>query len=178
MKPRALDSLKYYLGRLGKPGAVGAALVVASLAWDAAVVARSEAALERQLAKNEAARLAAEAQRAQSEAEAAVGIDGQPALAPAAAAALRRLFDTAAKNGLELAQGEYRLNVVREAGLQRYQLSLPVAGAYPQIRAFVAEALNADPALALAAIKLRRDRIEDTGLEGLVNFTLYLEMGA
>jgi hypothetical protein len=178
MKPRALDTLKYYLGRLGKPGAIGALLVVASLAWDAAVVVRNEAALERQLAKNEAARLAAEAQRAQAEAEAAVGIDGQPALAPAAATALRRLFDTAAKNGLELAQGEYRLNVVKEAGLQRYQLSLPVAGAYPEIRAFVAEALNADPALALAAIKLRRDRIEDTALEGLVNFTLYLEMGA
>jgi hypothetical protein len=55
---------------------------------------------------------------------------------------------------------------------------LPVAGGYPQIRAFVAQALNANPALALAGIKLRRDRIENTELEGLVNFTLYLEIGA
>jgi hypothetical protein len=175
---RPLDTLKFYLGRLGRVGAVGAALIVASLAWDAAVVRQDEAALQRQLVKNEQARLAAEAQRAQAETEAATGIDGQPALAPAAAAALRRLFDTAAKNGLELAQGEYRLSVVRDAGLQRYQLSLPVAGGYPQIRAFIAETLNADPALALAAIKLRRDRIESTELEGLVNFTLYLEIGA
>jgi len=175
---RPLDTLKFYLGRLGRVGAVGAALIVASLAWDAAVVRQDEAALQRQLVKNEQARLAAEAQRAQAETEAVAGIDGQPALAPAAAAALRRLFDTAAKNGLELAQGEYRLSVVRDAGLQRYQLALPVAGGYPEIRAFVAQALNADPALALAGIKLRRERIESTELEGLVNFTLYLEIGA
>lgn len=175
---RPLDTFRFHLGRLGKPGAFGAALIVASLGWQAAVVRQDDAALARQLAKNEAARLAADAQRAQAETEAAVGIDGQPALAPAAAASLRRLFDTAAQNGLELSQGEYRLSVVREAGLQRYQLSLPVAGGYPQIRAFVAQALNADPALALAAIKLKRDRIESPDLEGLVNFTLYLEMGA
>ena len=175
---RPLDTLKFYLGRLGRVGAVGAALIVASLAWHAAVVRPSEAALQHQLVKNEQARLAAEAQRAQAETEAATGIDGQPALAPAAAAALRRLFDTAAKNGLELAQGEYRLSVVRDAGLQRYQLALPVAGGYPEIRAFVGQALNADPALALAGIKLRRERIESPDLEGLVNFTLYLEIGA
>jgi len=48
-----------------------------------------------------------------------------------------------------LAQGEYRLTEVKDAHLRRYQLSLPVAGGYPEIRAFVAQALNADPALAL-----------------------------
>jgi len=175
---RPLDILKFWLGRLGKPGAIGAALIVASLAWNAAVVRQDEAALAHQLVKNEQARLAADARRAEAATEAVAGIDGQPALAPAAAAALRRLFDTAARNKLELSQGEYRLSVVKDAGLQRYQLSLPVGGGYPEIRAFVAQALNADPALALSGIQLRRDRIEATDLEGLLNFTLYLEPGA
>ncbi|MBS1147354.1 MAG: hypothetical protein H6R08_1530 [Proteobacteria bacterium] len=48
----------------------------------------------------------------------------------------------------------------------------------PEIRAFVAQALNADPALALTAIQLRRERIESPDLDGLLNFTLYLELGA
>jgi hypothetical protein len=175
---RALDTARYALGRLGPAGAVGAALIVAALAYHAAVVRPEQAALERQLAQNEQARRNAEAQRAQAVTEAAAGGAGQPTLAPAAAAALRRLFDTAAKNGLELAKGEYRLSVVRDAGLQRYQLSLPVAGGYPEIRAFVAQALNADPALALAGIKLKRDRIESPDLEPLISFPLYLELGA
>jgi len=88
------------------------------------------------------------------------------------------LFDAADKAGLKLDQGEYRLTEVKDAHLRRYQLSLPVYGGYPEIRAFVAQALNTDPALALNAIQLRRDRIESPDLEALLNFTLYLEIGA
>lgn len=175
---RPLDDVWFYLGRLGWAGAVGAALIVGSLAYDAAVVRPREAALEAQLSRNEQARLAAEALRAAATAEADAGVAGQPALAPAAAAALRRLFDAASGAGLELAQGEYRLTEVKEAQLRRYQVSLPVAGGYPEIRAFVARALNADPALALTAIQLRRERIESPDLEAQLNFTLYLESGA
>jgi len=108
----------------------------------------------------------------------ASGRRSPPAGAPAAAAARRRLCGAAGRAGLELDRGEYRLTEIKDAHLRRYQLSLPVDGGYPEIRRFVAEALNADPALALTAIQLRRDRIESPDLEGLVNFTLYLELGA
>lgn len=174
---RPLDTFRFYMGRLGRVGAVGALLIAASLVYENAVVRPREAALNEQLLGNEQARREAAAQRAHAE-QTAVDATGQPALAPAVAAALRRLFDAAGQAGLELDQGEYRLTEVKDANLRRYQFSLPVAGGYPEIRAFVAQALNADPALALTAIQLRRDRIESPDLEALLNFTLYLEPGA
>lgn len=174
---RSLDTVWFYFGRLGWAGAVGVTLIVGSLAYDASVLKSREAALETQLIRNERARLAADLS-AEATAAAETGVAGQPILAPAAAAALRRLFDAASRAGLELAQGEYRLTEVKDAQLRRYQVSLPVAGGYPEIRAFVARALNADPALALTAIQLRREGIESTDLEAQLNFTLYLESGA
>jgi hypothetical protein len=173
---RRLNGLWFYVGRLGGAGAVGLGLIVGSLVYDAAVVRPREAALEAQLSRN--ARLAAEALRAEAAAAADTAVADQPTLAPAAAAALRRLFNAASRAGLELAQGEYRLTEVKDAHVRRYQVSLPVAGGYPEIRAFVARALNADPALALTAIQLRRERIESADLEAQLNFTLYLESGA
>ena len=170
--------LRFYLGRLGRVGLAGAVLIAGSLVYDAAVVRPREAALEEQLIRNAAARRLAEAQRARAATEADASLAQQPTLAPAAAAALRRLFSAADKAGLELVQGEYRLTELTEAHLRRYQLSLPVAGGYPEIRAFLVQALNADPALALSAIQLRRERIESPDLEALLNFTLYLEPGA
>ena len=173
---RALDKIRFVLGRLGKVGAAGTLLIVGSLVYEAAVVRPNEVALGEQLMRNEQARREAVAERKR----AAQGADasGKTALAPAAAAALRRLFEAADEAGVELPQGEYRLTEVKDAHLRRYQLSLPVSGSYPEIRAFIAKALNADPALALTAIQLRRERIESTDLDVLLNFTLYLEIGA
>lgn len=174
---RAVDRIRFVLGRLGKVGAVGTLLIVGSLVYDAAVVRPNEVALGEQRMRNEQARREAVAQHARA-AQGTVDGPGKTALAPAAAAALRRLFEAADEAGLELPQGEYRLTEVKDAHLRRYQLSLPVSGSYPEIRAFIARALNADPALALTAIQLRRERIENTDLDVLLNFTLYLEIGA
>lgn len=174
---RLLNTFRFYLGRLGRVGAAGALLIVASLAYQNGVVRPREAALSEQILHNEQARKKTAAQRA-SATQTLADATGQPAQAPAVAAALRRLFAAADMAGLELDQGEYRLTEVKEAHLRRYQLSLPVSGGYPEIRAFVAQALNADPALALTAMQLRRDSIEATELDALLNFTLYLEAGA
>jgi hypothetical protein len=174
---RPLDTLKFYLGRLGGVGALGASLIAASLVYDHTVVKPREAALDEQLLHNERARRDVAAQRARAE-QGAADATGKPVLAPAVADALRRLFDAADKAGLDLDKGEYRLTEVKDAHLRRYQLSLPVTGSYPEIRAFVAQALNADAALALAAIQMRRERIESPDLDALLNFTLYLEAGA
>lgn len=173
----SLARLQFGLARLGWAGAAGAALVVASLAYDVGVVRMRAAQLEEQLQRNEAAQRAVETARADA-AQTARTLHAQPELAPEAVAALHRVFDAAAEAGLELAQGEYRLTEVREAGLRSYQLSLPVQGSYAAIRAFVGHALNADPSLALTAFQLRRERIEEVELEALINFTLYLEAGA
>lgn len=174
---RALAVTGFYLRRLGWVGLAGAALIAASFAYDAAVVRPRAVALEDQLARNEQARQNAAQSDAKAE-TAAPGAVAQPTLAPAAAAALRRLFVAAEGAGLQLSQGEYRLTEVRDVRLRRYQLALPLAGGYPEIRGFVTEALNADPALALNAIQLRRERIESPDLDAQLSFTLYLDVGA
>jgi hypothetical protein len=174
---RLVDNLRFYLGRLGRVGAVGALLIVAALVYENAVLRPRQALLDVQLLNNEQAQRRATTMRARTvegEAEA----KSQPALAPAVAAALRRLFDAADKAGLELDQGNYRLTEAKDAHLGLYQLSLPVFGSYPEVREFVTEALNADPALALTTIQLRRDSIDTPDLDAQLNFTLYLEPGA
>lgn len=172
-----LDNSNYYLGRLGWVGMVGALLFIAGLAYENTVVRPREAMVDEQLLHNEQARRK-EAEMRALEAQTDAGIAGRPSLAPAAAAALGRLFDAADKAGLELDQGEYRLTETKDAHLRLYQLSLPVYGSYPEIRAFVAEALNTDPALALIGMQLRRETIETPEIDAMLNFTLFLEPGA
>lgn len=174
---RLMDNFRYYMGRLGTPGMVGALLILASLAYEETVVLAREAMLDEQVLRNEQAQREEAAMRQRSAQTGAIAT-GQPSLAPAVAAALRRLFDAAEKAGLELDRGEYRLTEANDARLRIYQLSLPVYGSYPEIRMFVAEALNTDPALALTAVQLRRDSIETPDIDAQLNFTLFLEPGA
>lgn len=174
----SLERIRFHLRRLGRPGALGALLIAGAVAWQFAVVLPRAEALAAQLARNADAERAAQAEQAAAAAAEAAGVRVQPTLAPAAAASLRRVFEAAEAAGVELPQGEYRLTEIRDAHLRRYQLSLPVSGDYPGIRRFLTEALNADPALALAGLQLRRARIESDAVEGLLNFTLYLEVGA
>lgn len=171
-----IEHIRFHLRRLGRPGALGALLIAGALTWQFAVVLPRAEALAAQLARNADAERAAQTQ--QAAAAKVAGVRVQPTLAPAAAASLRRVFEAAEAAGVELPQGEYRLTEIRDAHLRRYQLSLPVSGDYPGIRRFLTEALNADPALALAGIQLRRAHIESDAVEGLLNFTLYLEVGA
>ena len=169
-----LERIRFHLRRLGRPGTLGALLVAGAAAWQLAVVQPRAEALAAQWARN------ADAERVAQAAAAAAGTAGvrvQPTLAPAAAASLRRVFEAAEAAGVELPQGDYRLTEIRDAHLRRYQLTLPVRGDYPGIRRFLAAALNAEPALALAGLQLRRSRIESDTVEGLLNFTLYLEGG-
>ncbi len=172
---RPLDTLRYHFGRLGRIGALGGLLLLASLAYTQLALHPLQAQTAAQLRDN--ARAAARADAARSE-ESSATASPQPALAPAAAAALRRLFEAAAQAGLDLDQGDYRLTEVGDAHLRRYQLALPVTGSYPQIRAFLAEAVNNDPALALVAVRLRRERIEATEIDAMLNFILYLASDA
>lgn len=174
---RTLDLLGYRLGRLGWAGMAGGLLLAASTAWWQFGVKPLEAQAAAQRDDNARVRSVMQAEAARAVQD-GVATAERPVLAPAAAAALRRLFDAAGRAGLQLDQGEYRLTEVGSAHLRRYQLSLPVAGSYPAIRAFIMQAINDDPALALVAVRLRRERIEVTDLDAVLNFTLYLGDGA
>ncbi|MEI6319697.1 MAG: hypothetical protein WCS09_14355 [Pseudomonadota bacterium] len=89
-------------------------------------------------------------------------------------AVIRTLIEIAGKQSLALDQGQYRL--VDEAGgtVMRYQMKLPVRGTYRQLRAFVEQALAQLPALALDGVEFRREAVGSTGLESVVEFSLYV----
>ena len=86
---------------------------------------------------------------------------------------LERLFRLAEAQQLQLLQGDYRLEKQSEL-LQVYRVTLPLRGSYPQVRAFVAAALNDMPYLSLDAIRFERQRVGDANVETRVKFSLFL----
>lgn len=88
---------------------------------------------------------------------------------------LGKIQRAAQRNDLTLAKGEYKLAEERDFRLARYQVTLPVTGAYSQVRGFVNDVLDAVPAAALEELTLEREAIGDDELEARVRFTLYLD---
>lgn len=87
--------------------------------------------------------------------------------------AMARLFQLAEQHQLQLLQGDYRKERLG-ASLQAYRISLPLKGSYPQLRAFIAGALNTMPYLALDSIRFERQLIGDASVEALINFSLFM----
>lgn len=167
---RSVDHLLYYLGNLGRIGALGALLLAGAAVMDVARLQPLRAELSD---LQEANRQASVATPAQSD-QARLAVATMP-VATAAEESLRQLFTAAAKSGLALKQGDYTLSSERMGDITRYQISLPVYGTYPAVRAFIAQALNENPALALAHVEMARAVIEDTELETTLRFTLFLK---
>ena len=92
-----------------------------------------------------------------------------------AAAALGELEQLAHAHGFELVRGQYSAAAVNQARLARWQLAFPVEADYPALHAFVAAALERLPNLVLDEVKLKRERIEDLGLQAELRFSLFVE---
>ena len=84
-----------------------------------------------------------------------------------------KLHQLGRRAGLELAQGEYRLEKPA-AGLWAYRVTLPVAGSYPQLRDFIAAVLKGMPAASIDALRFERKRFADAQLEAQVRLTLHV----
>ncbi len=101
-----------------------------------------------------------------------------PSRLPAAEGALEALqtiHAAAARHGVKLSAGEYRL--VREGGsplIQRYQITLPASGAYPDVRAWMATVMNTLPTIAMDELSLTRQDVGSPAIETRVRWTLYL----
>ncbi|HZD20750.1 MAG TPA: GspMb/PilO family protein [Burkholderiales bacterium] len=85
---------------------------------------------------------------------------------------LERLHRLARHAGLDLAQGEYRLEK-RTTGLWAYRVTLPVRGSYGQFREFLSSLLKDMPTASIDALRFERKRAADTQLEAQVRLTLY-----
>ena len=102
------------------------------------------------------------------------------ALAPAGGTTplLEALFGGAAKHGLALHQAEYKWGTDAAGGYRTLEVRLPVKGAYPQIRRFVADTLSAMPAAALEEASFRREGVASASGEARLRFVFYLAEGA
>lgn len=86
---------------------------------------------------------------------------------------VQRVHRLARGAGLELAQGEYRLER-RPSGLSPYRITLPVSGSYAQLRDFLSAVLKTMPAASIDTLRFERKRAADTQLEAQVRLTLYV----
>lgn len=172
MKPafRPLDWFAYGAERLGWPGLLGLALLLAALALDRFQTLPLE---------TEAADLEARIQALALKPRPAPGMASAPPLAESlpldadAPEGVARLFSAAGHAGLSLEQGGYRRVPQGEGGPGRYQITLPVRGDYPALRAFLAEALERQPGLALDSLALSRESLTEPALEAKLGLTLY-----
>jgi hypothetical protein len=86
---------------------------------------------------------------------------------------VERLHRLARRAGLDLAQGDYRLER-RAIGLWAYRVNLPVRGTYAQLREFSASVLKEMPVASIEALRFERKKAADPLLEAQVRLTLHV----
>ncbi len=85
---------------------------------------------------------------------------------------LERVYALAREAGLELAQGEYRLEN-RSAGPLAYRITLPIRGTYAQTRSFVAAVLKEMPIVSVDALRFERKKTVETQIDAQVRLTIH-----
>jgi len=88
---------------------------------------------------------------------------------------LKSVYSIAERERLELLKGTYRVSEDPALMLAHYTISLPVRGSYPQIRRFIAAALNEVPIASLQGVVFQRDKVSEGVVEANVTFTLHLQ---
>ncbi len=88
---------------------------------------------------------------------------------------IRELARIAKKQRVEINSSDYRLVLEKGARLARYEMILPVRGRYPQIRAFIADALQAVPAMAITGMVIKRENVKTEQLDVRLAINLYLD---
>ncbi|MDH3320715.1 MAG: hypothetical protein OEO84_13625 [Betaproteobacteria bacterium] len=164
-----------WLRRLGAPGVIGIGVLLACAGFWVSALQPLQAELAAQ-------RLALERLHTRSPLQ-PVSIGGREAelrrfqnLFPPATSLtseLERLHRLARRAGLDLAQGEYRLER-RPAGLWAYRVLLPVRGSYPQLRDFVAAVLKDMPVASIDALRFERKKALDSQLDAQIRLTVHV----
>ena len=91
---------------------------------------------------------------------------------------LDALFKLTRRHGLNVDKGEYVL-VERPGGaMRRFEVTLPLSGTYPQIRALLLAALDKLPAAALADVALEREKIADSRARAILRFVFFVRKNA
>lgn len=169
--------LRFHLGRLGWPGALGAALGVFALAFYFSGVRETEvrlAQVKADISELRAGRSASMDSVFSREEQIAEFRRFFPHLAtlPDLLTTIHRAAET---RGVALDSAEYKEMREKGSPLVRYQVSLPLRGSYPQIRAWLADVMNDIPSAVLEDFNLKRDNIGNATLDARARLSLYFE---
>lgn len=88
---------------------------------------------------------------------------------------LAKLVALAQSSGLSLNDGEYKPTRDKQGKLVRYQMALQAQGTYPQIRKFLTDLPGALPIVALENVQFERQKVGDPTVEAKIKLVLYLE---
>jgi Tfp pilus assembly protein PilO len=81
----------------------------------------------------------------------------------------------ALKQKIVLNRGDYKLTKAKQGQLMRYEIILPLAGSYTQIRQFIVAVLQRMPALALSDMQIKRENVATPTVQARLVFTLFLQ---
>lgn len=167
--------LEAWLRRLGAAGVLGVGVLLACAGfWFSSVqVLEDEVSARRAAAERMRARTPYQPVSVDGRAEELRRFHGLFPKTSQVTNEVEKLHKLARGAGLELAQGEYRLERPA-AGLWAYRVTLPVAGSYAQLRDFIAAVLKAMPAASIDALRFERKRAADPLLEAQVRLTLHV----
>jgi hypothetical protein len=87
---------------------------------------------------------------------------------------IEKISAAAARNKLNLRQGEYAVIRDKTSKLLLYQVMLPVKGTYPNLRGFIDDVLTEVPIASLDNVKFERQKIGEDALVSTVMLTLHL----
>jgi hypothetical protein len=166
--------LEAALGRLGAAGVLGIGLALACAGFYVSALAplEQEAAAQRLALERLKARTPHRPVSSGGREEDLRRFQGLFPSASELTGEVESLHRLARRAGLDLAQGEYRLER-RAAGLWAYRVTLPVRGSYPQFRDFIGAVLKEMPIASIDALRFERKRAAETQLEAQVRITLY-----
>lgn len=178
-----MPQLRWHVGRLGTAGKIGIGLLVVATIYFFSAVLPLESDLEKLKERAEMLQLQAQSKEAPASSDSAKRLSGDQALqafydffprADSSPFWIRELVRIAQKQKVDLSSSDYRLVNENDARLARYEMILPIRGNYAQIRAFIAEALETVPAMAISSIAIKRDNVASDKLEMRLEINLYL----
>jgi hypothetical protein len=176
-----MPQVRWQMARLGNAGKIGIGLLVVAIIFFLLAVLPQETKLDElkqlveniqipvnQLSSDESTRKIGGDQALQIYYDFFPRIDSSPFW-------IRELVKIAKKQGVEINSSDYRLVHEQGARLARYEMILPVRGRYKQIRAFMAEALEAIPAMAVTGMVIKREHVQTEQLDVRLEIDLYLD---
>jgi len=86
---------------------------------------------------------------------------------------LAALYGIGTATGVQLRSASYRTQAA-DGRIVRYEIVLPVAGSYPQIREFLRRSLAEIPVLSLDQISLKRENRNDGAVNAELRLTLHM----